>query len=183
MKTICSNCEAENETTSKYCSVCGYQLPLLENQNVKAEIEETKATKPKRKFDLKTTIGFIIGFTIMSFVTQSLLKPTFDKQLVEFANDFNKSCPMNLDQYTTLQNIVALPNKTIQYNYILIGITKAQVEIETLKKQVFTGILRNVKTNPDMKFFRDNDVTLNYSYSDESGAFIAKYVIKPEMYK
>jgi hypothetical protein len=183
MKNICSNCEAENEITSKYCSVCGYKLPLTENQDAKIEIEQPKATKPKRKFDLKTFIGFIIGFIIMFFVTQSLFKPSFDKQLVEFANEFNKNCPMNLDEYTLLKNVVALPNKTIQYNYTLIGMTKAEVKIDTVKKYVFPALLQNLKSNPDMKFFRENKVTLNYYYSDKNGEFVTQYVVKPEMYE
>jgi hypothetical protein len=183
MKTICSNCEAENEINSKYCSVCGYKLPLLENQNVKTEIEQTKVTKPKRKFDLKTFLGFVVGFIIMFFVAQSFFKPTFDKQLVEFANEFNKNCPMNIDEYTTLKNVVALPNKTVQYNYILVGITKAEVKIDTVKKYVFPGVLQNVKSNPEMKFFRDNKVTLNYYFSDKNGEFVTEYIVKPEMYE
>lgn len=183
MKTICSNCEAENEINSKYCSVCGYKLPLLENQNVKTEIEQTQVAKPKRKFDLKTFIGFIVGFIIMFFVTQSFFKPSFDKQLVEFANEFNKNCPMNIDEYTTLKNVVALPNKTVQYNYILVGITIADVKIDTVKKYVFPGVLQNVKSNPEMKFFKDNKVTLNYYYSDKNGEFVTQYVVKPEMYE
>jgi hypothetical protein len=119
----------------------------------------------------------------MLFVTQSFFKPSFDKQLVEFANEFNKNCPMNIDEYTTLKNAVALPNKTIQYNYILVGITKAEVKIDTVKKYVFPGVLQNVKSNPEMKFFRDNKVTLNYYYSDKNGEFVTQYVVKPEMYE
>jgi hypothetical protein len=183
MKTICSNCEAENEINSKYCSVCGYKLPLLDNQNVKTEIEQTKVTKPKRKFDLKTFFGFVVGFIIMFFVTQSFFKPSIDKQLAEFANEFNKTCPMNIDEFTTLKNVVALPNKTIQYNYILVGITKSEVKLDTVKKYVFPGVLQNAKTNPGMKLFRDNKVTLNYYYADKNGEFVTEYIIKPEMYE
>ncbi|MFV5686791.1 zinc-ribbon domain-containing protein [Flavobacterium sp. GB2R13] len=183
MKTICSNCEAENEINSKYCSVCGYKLPLLENQNAKTEIEEAKITKPKRKFDLKTFLGFIAGFIIMFFVTQSFFKPSIDKQLAEMANEINKTCPMNIDEYTTLKNVVALPNKTVQYNYILVGITKAEVKLDTVKRYVFPGVLQNVKTNPAMKFFRENKVTLNYYYSDKNGEYVTEYIVKPEMYE
>jgi hypothetical protein len=183
MKNICSNCEAENEIDSKYCSICGYKLPLLEDENIKTEFEKPEVIKPKRKFNWKTFLGFVIGFIIMFFVTQSFFKPTFDKQLVEFANEFNKNCPMNIDEYTTLKNVVALPNKTVQYNYILVGITKAEVKIDTVKKYVFPGVLQNVKSNPEMKFFRDNKVTLNYYYSDKNGEFVTEYVVKPEMYE
>ncbi|WP_163399705.1 zinc ribbon domain-containing protein [Flavobacterium fluviatile] len=111
MKKKCSNCQTENDINSKYCSVCGFQLPITDYENLKPEVEDLKAKKPKRKFDIKTFIGFIIGFIIMFFVTQSLFKPSIDKQLVEFANEFNKTCPMNIDESTTLKNVVALPNK------------------------------------------------------------------------
>ena len=76
-----------------------------------------------------------------------------------------------------------MPKKTIQYNYILIGITKAEVNLDTVKKYVFPGVLQNAKTNPGMKLFRDNNVTLNYYYSDKNGAFVTEYIVKPEMYE
>lgn len=185
MKTICSNCQEENNENSKYCSVCGYKLPVLEhdNENLKTEVEQLKATKPKRKFDLKTSIGFIIGFFIMFFVSQSLFKPSIDKQLATIANEMNKTCPVNIDQNTTLKNVAALPNKTLQYNYILTGITKAEVKLDTVKKYLFPSILKNIKTSPDMKLFRDNKVTLDYYYSDKNGVFVTEYIVKPEMYE
>ena len=183
MKTICSNCQAENDGNSKYCSICGYKLPILENQNVKTEAEQLKVAKPKKKLDTKTLIGIVVGVVVGLFVTQSLFKPSIDKQLSEIASEMNKTCPMNVDENTTLKNVVALPNKTVQYNYILVGITKAEVKIDTVKKYVFPGILQNVKTNPGMKLFRDNKVTLNYYYSDKNGEFVTEYIVKPEMYE
>jgi ribosomal protein L40E len=154
MKNICSNCQAENDGNAKYCSICGYKLTIVENQNVKKEIDQLKAIKPKRKYDLKTFIGFIIGFIVMFFVSQFLFKPSFDKQLAGIAIEMNKSCPMNIDEYTTLKNVVALPNKTLQYNYILLGITKEEVKLDTVKKYFFPGVLQNAKTNEGMKLFR-----------------------------
>ncbi|OXA86610.1 zinc ribbon domain-containing protein [Flavobacterium hercynium] len=183
MKNICSNCEAENEVSAKYCSACGYELPRIESQTIKTEISPAKKTASKRKFDLKTFLGFIVGFLVMFFVTQSLFKPSIDKKLVEFANEFNKNCPMNVDEYTTLKNVIALPDKTVQYNYILVGIKKAEVKMDTVKKYVFPAVLQSVKTNPGMKFFRDNKITINYNYSDETGEFVTEYVVTPEMYE
>ena len=183
MKIICTNCQIENNTNSKYCSACGYKLPISENQKIETEIEQTKARKPKRKFDLKSIIGYTVGFVIMILVTQSLLKPSIDKQLAEIASEINKTCPMNIDEYTTLKNVVALPNKTVQYNYILVGITKSEVKLDTVKKYVFPAVLQNAKTNPGMKLFRDNKVTLNYYYSDKNGEFVTQYSIDPEVYE
>ena len=47
----------------------------------------------------------------------------------------------------------------------------------------FPGILQNAKTNPGMKLFRDNRVTLNYYYSDKNGEYVTEYIVKPEMYE
>ena len=183
MKNVCSNCEAENEINSKYCSVCGYKLPVIESPINVSEKEQTKVPESKRKVNLKTSLGFVVGFVVMFFVAQSLFKPSVDKQLADFANEFNKTCPMTIDQYTTLKNVVALPDKTLQYNYTLVGISKAEVKMDTVKKYIFPAVLQNAKTNPGMKIFRDNEVTLKYSYSDQNGEFVTDYVIKPEMYQ
>jgi hypothetical protein len=183
MKTICSNCQEENELNSKYCSICGFKLPIIENQNNDTKIELREITTKNKKFNLKTFAGFIVGFIIMFLVIQLALKPSIEKQLPEMVIEMNKNCPLKVDEYTTLENIVVLPNKTVQYNHILIGITKAEVNLDTVKKYVYPGILEKVKSHPGMKIFRDNKFTLIYSYNDQNGEFVNKYVIKPEMYE
>ncbi|MFH6998822.1 zinc-ribbon domain-containing protein [Flavobacterium sp. FlaQc-57] len=187
MKAICSNCEAENDANSKYCSVCGFKLPIHENENTVPEIKKQQSDKPSRKFNLKTILGFVVGFAIMFFLMQFLLNPSsdasVDKALVEAANEINKNCPMNVDQNTTLKNAVALPDKTFQYNYVLVGITKANVKIDTVRKYIFPRILEEVKNNPQLKSFRDNKITIKYNYTDANGQFVTEYVVKPEMYE
>jgi hypothetical protein len=183
MKNICSNCEAENIIDSKYCSVCGYILPIIEKISNEVNIEPKKKITAKKKYDLKTILGFVFGFSVMFFVTQYFFNPTIDKQLAGFANEFNKTCPMTVNEYTTLKNVVALPDKTIQYNYILVDMTKAEVKLDTVKKYIFPSILQTVKTDPSMKLFRDNKVTINYNYADKNGVFVTEYIVKPEMYE
>lgn len=183
MQITCTNCQAENESSSKYCNICGFQLPVVAIPEVEEVIDKGKMTKDKRKFDLKTFLGFIVGFIVMFFVAQSLFKPSIDTKLADFADEFNKTCPMTVDEYTTLKNVVALPNKTIQYNYVLVGINKADVQLDTIQKYFFPTVLENVKTNPGMQLFRENEVTLNYYYSDQNGVFVTQYVIKPDMYQ
>ena len=84
----CNNCEKENDDLVKYCNECGYKLhstekvdaSVLENDNRNTE----KNQKTNQKQKLKTTIGFIVGFGIMTFTTNYFLKkPTFDKAMIE----------------------------------------------------------------------------------------------------
>jgi hypothetical protein len=178
---ICTNCKTENSITAKYCSICGFKLAEIEISNTTASLKKEEKRKPK--FDFKTILGFIVGFVVMFFVAKTLFSPTFDKQLVNLANEMNKVCPMILDKHTTLQNVVASPDNTIVYNYVLTDLTKEEVKFDFIEKNVFPNLLENVKTNPEMKLFRDNKVILIYYYSDKNGKFVTEYRIKPNMYE
>lgn len=182
MKTICSNCQAENNDNSKYCSVCGYELAKVENQTLENSDAQSIKEKPKKKLDLKTTIGVIVGVIFGLFVTQNLFKPSDDAALSAVADEMNKTCPMIIDQYTTLKNVTALPENTLQFNYTLVQVTKADVVLDTVKKYAFPIVLAEVRTNPDLKSFRDRKVILNYYYSDKNGEFVTEYKVTPEMY-
>ncbi len=48
MKTKCSNCTEENDSTSKYCNSCGFELPLDKgtlNKNANITSEDSKRNK------------------------------------------------------------------------------------------------------------------------------------------
>jgi hypothetical protein len=88
-----------------------------------------------------------------------------------------------VDSLTRLDNTVALPNKVFQYNYSLIPATKESIDFEGLKTYLTPRILNDVKTNPGMKYVRDNKVTVNYSYKDMNGEFLFLISVKPEDYQ
>ncbi len=138
--------------------------------------------------DKKKVIGAIVGvaaFFIAYFVAQQLFfkPPTFDKQMMKTASEINKSCPIMVDAETRLDNTVALPNKTIQYNYTLVNIEKGDIDISEFENYLQPVILNIIKTSPDLKYFRDNDVTMAYNYKDKNGEYLLKLTFKPEDYK
>ncbi len=183
MGVICSNCQGENNPDAKYCSMCGYTLPILESQNNSEISAQPKLKKTKHKQPMSTYIGVIVGVLLSFFITGYFFNPSIDSKLVDFSNEFNKNCPMNIDQFTRINNTVVLPNKTIQYNYTLLGISQADVQYDIFEETLFPRLLETVKTNPDLKLFRDNDVSLKYYYADEAGTFITSYTVTPKMYK
>ena len=99
------------------------------------------------------------------------------------AVEANKSCPITIDQYTRLDHVKALPDKVLQYDYTLIGITKAQVNPDALKENIESKIVDNIKTNPQMQIFRMNKATFVYNYRDKNGETILKISITPDMYE
>lgn len=131
-------------------------------------------------------IAFCVSFVVMWFVSQNFFFGSagfdVDKELTKVANEINKTCPITVDHDVVLNNTMALPNKTLQYNYTLVNFEKAEVNLDTVKKYVFPRILENVKTSPEMKELRDHKVTFNYNYTDKNGVFVVKKVISPDMY-
>ena len=88
-----------------------------------------------------------------------------------------------VDQETRLDNAIALPENSLQYNYTLVNIESTEVNPDTVKKYIEPGIINLVKSSPDMKIYRDNKTTIIYNYRDKNGAFILKLAVTPEMYQ
>jgi hypothetical protein len=184
-KLLCNNCGAQNSLNSKYCCQCGFELP----QATKENLDTLEAGPKKSKNNFKSQFfGVIVGTLAVAlggyFAQQVFFKaPAFDKAMMAMASEINKTCPVMVDQVTRLDNAIALPGNIFQYNYTILGINRSQINIDTLEKYVEPGIINNIRTNPDMKVFRDQKTTLVYYYKDESGTFIHKFVITPDRYK
>jgi hypothetical protein len=184
-KTQCKNCHHENSINARYCSDCGYELPrnVTDNDNMNSKIGTQKS-----KIDKKNIIGAVIGAIIFSLVSigvkQLFVKsPSYDKVLMQVASELNKTCPIMVDEYLQLDNSIALPGNVFQYNYTLVDIIKSDVNIDTLKKYFEPSIITNIRTNPDLKFFRDNKTTMAYYYKDKNGEFVYKFSVTPDQYK
>ncbi len=138
----------------------------------------------KQKLNFKPIIGLLVGGIILILVQQYFFKPpSFDKQMMNAASELNKTCPIMIDAETQLDNAVALPEKTFQYNYTLINRHKDSIDIVRLKEYLKPVILNTIKTNPDLKSFRDNNITMAYSYKDKNSNHILKLTFTPEQYK
>ena len=185
-RIICNRCDAYNMSAQKYCRECGYELPKPQIEE-KVEETETKPQKPKSQLNLKSILGIIVGTivaAVVSFAVQQLFfKPAIDKELMEIASEFNKSCPVMLDAETRLDNMTAMPNKTFQYNYSLINFDKEDIDTLYLKNFLEPNIVNNARTNPQMKELRDKKVTLQYYYKDRNGAYLFMISVKPKQYE
>lgn len=128
--------------------------------------------------------GVAVGILVAALVQQYFFAaPSFDKKMVKVASNLNKTCPIMLDKETRLDNTVALPGHVFQYNFTLVHMTKGSVDVQALKKYIEPNALNNIKTNPDLKVFRDNKTTMNYFYRDKNGTFLLKISITPDQYE
>lgn len=144
---------------------------------------EQAEDKNKRNRTVGTIVGIIV-FGLSYFAVQQIFfkTNTFDKAMMEAASELNKACPIMVDQDTRLDNAVALPDNIFQYNYTLVNLDKSEVNIDTVKKYIEPEIINNVKTNPDLKAYRENKVTMAYNYKDKNGVFVLKISVTPDLY-
>lgn len=120
----------------------------------------------------------LIGFLVQAFI----LKPSFNKIMIRAANEINKNAPIMVDKETRMDNVVAFPGNFFQYNYRLINYDRAAIDTTLFKQSIEPNILNNIKTNPQMKLFREHRATLAYNYVDKNGVFIVRMVFTPDRY-
>jgi hypothetical protein len=179
----CNKCGSKNADNLKYCGRCGYELPKPEVEEIQPQVQ-----KPMKKVDFKKLIGIIVGaitFIMVYFLVQQLLfnTPKLDKVMMKTASEINESCPMMVDSETRLDNTIVLPSNVFQYNYTLVNMEKETIDFMALKDYIEPNIINFVRTNPDMKFQRDNKVTINYYYKDKYGNYIFTISVTPEQYE
>ena len=131
-----------------------------------------------------TIIILLIAVVVGIFLLRNNEKnDSFDEVLLQSAKEINMKCPMKIDEHTRLDSVIALPNKTLQYNYSLVDVVKDSIALESFNPQLQQMILNNVKTSEDLNVHRENQATLAYRYLDKNGALVSNVVITADMYQ
>jgi hypothetical protein len=137
----------------------------------------------KNKNTLGIIVGVAVGLIVYFLVKQFVFaQPSFDKVMMEAASKINESCPIMVDQDTRLDNVTALPDNVLQYNYTLLRLEKKSTDVKALEDYMQPVLLNNVKTNPDLKMYRDNETTMAYNYKDKNGEYITTISISANQY-
>ena len=126
-----------------------------------------------------TSIGAAIGTYVVNTLMGKGSTLSFDKMLMQIAEEMNKSLPMMIDKETRLDATFPGPGNRLTYSYTLINYEKDNLDITTLRETFRPQLLTNYKTHENMKRFRENNVELHYQYKDMHGAFITDISISP----
>jgi len=142
-------------------------------------MEQTKNKKKIAGIIVGIIIVISVGFILQQFFFKA---PSFDKIMKKAAIDMNKTYPIMVDQHTRLDNAVLLPNNEFQYSYTLVYMVKDSINLQAFENYMKPAILNGVRTNPDLKEYRDNKVTMSYNYKDKNGVFLTKISVTAEQY-
>ena len=99
-------------------------------------------------------------------------KDAYEQVLNNAASELNKKCPFMVDKETRLDNAITMNENEFQYNYTLINTLHGNLNVQAAEKLIRPTLLNLIKTNPNLKTFRDNKTTLSYHYSDMNGVFL-----------
>lgn len=146
-------------------------------------------TFPKSKRGkVLTIIVSIILLALAVLIGKSIITNVFNTsdeniqaQLLKMTNEINKRCPFMMDSETRLDKTGTYRN-SIYYYCTLINYSIGEVDVKYLIYKVKPALLNRIKTNPDMKFMRDNKVTFIYNYRDKSGIHIVSFKFTPQDY-
>lgn len=147
---------------------------------------ESKPKKTNKKQLISTAITVAVSVLAVNLTTQSFQKCSGNisqKQLVAEIKEFNKTLPLAVDDFNTLLDSVTISSDSILVYHATCDILEEEANLDTIKKYIDPSLLDNIKKNPDLKAYRNNQLTWKYVYNDINGNIFHTYTITPAMYK
>ena len=133
-------------------------------------------------------MGKIISKIILIFITVLLIQCESDKkpiykELSQMAADLNISAPVMLDQYTRFDNAAVSDDNVFRYNYTVLNSSNPDSLIQEVSASLKDAIKKEFSSNPQLVFFKKNNVIIEYVYKNEGNQVIRLLQINPEDYQ
>ena len=123
----------------------------------------------------------LLSITLFTVLISCNSSNSIESQLMTMASDLNKNLPMEVDSYTTLSGTTVVGENEFMYVYkVKLGFFDDYniSQSEWLSNQ--TKNTTNIYcTNEDMKWFKDNNVTVTWSYDFTDGTYIDQVSVSP----
>lgn len=100
---------------------------------------------------------------------------------VEMAEEVNAQMPMELPNGIRMDKAEAVSSNEFKYYYTFL--TAPTVSSEDFIKATKGLLATAVKNQPDMKFFREDNMIITYVYNTSDNKLFAEIKISPEDYK
>lgn len=128
-------------------------------------------------------VGVLAAIAGSWLVQEFVLKTaSLEEQLAFAATSLSEDCPMMVDGDTRMDKVESGPGHRFNYYYTLINYAADEIDVESFLSIMRPQILNQVRLHPDMKFFRDHKITLNYFYKDKNGDELTSLEIRPTDY-
>lgn len=135
-----------------------------------------------KKSNISKTIVGIVVFGVVIFGVKHFFKQDIASELKKAAKEINAQAPMMVDEYTRLDSAAAVGKTELMYYYTVKDIEKSEVNIDTIKKYMKEAVIEDLRLKPEIKAFRENNITLGYNYYDKNGDLIFDLKATPKDY-
>ncbi len=123
-----------------------------------------------------TLLSFLLFLKIVGFIVPVFLPfrsdASIEKEIKKFSVEINQKCPLLIDTETRLDSVSPGVGREIKYFYTLVNIVKIGVDSTSAKDFLTAQIINNIKTNDQMRFMRDAEITMIYSYYDKNSDYV-----------
>lgn len=99
------------------------------------------------------------------------------------AVELNASAPVMLDPYTQFDGASVTNNNVFRYEYTIKNTSDAERMVHEKSETIKDEMKNQYKTDPSLRIFTENDVTIEYIYKNSDGKVIQTITIVPEDYK
>ena len=151
-------------------------------QNAKSNCNMNKENNSKKGKTIRMVVG-IIAFSLSYYGVQQLFKKDLESELKNASRELNRQTPIQIDEYSRLDSASTKGKTNFIYHYTLFDLEKSEVNLDTVNKYIKPNLIENIKNTPELKVYRDNNITMDYKYYDKNGVFVTKISVTPELYK
>lgn len=135
-----------------------------------------------------TGFRIVFGIIIFAFITAILKiafrEPTYslNEDMIKIANEINSHAPIIIDSTTRLDRVNVLPGQVFQYDCTLLKLDRTQIDTTLLKTEGKESMILQMKQDPKIGIFKDNNIEIQVKYLDKNGVNIASVSIYPNEY-
>lgn len=142
-------------------------------------IRQSKMMYMKRKH-LQVGLFFLLILTFSFLFTSCASSP--EKVLERIAQETNQSCPVFIDEYTTMTNAEVYPNRTLIFKYSVKGnfTEEAKQELTEAMKPI---LISRLKERKELEFYLVNNVRFEHIFLDAQNRPVAHVKIEALDYK
>ena len=109
--------------------------------------------------------------------------PTKPNTLASATELINDRCPEMVDPETRLDSVSLSQENQLIYYYTLPNKESRGINPSAFHAYLLTEIIENVRSNPDLRMYRDSSITFIFNYRGRNGGLITEFPLGPEIYR
>ena len=141
----------------------------------------TKQSPSKKRQGIRIITG-MIAFAMASYGVQQFFETDVEAELARVALELNKRAPIQFDEFTRLDSASAKGATNFSYYYTLTNVDKKVIHSDTVQAYLKPTLIDNIKYSPELKVYRDHEITMDYHYYDKNGDSMTTITITPDVY-